>query len=331
MNAVIRAAYIQCQRMGHTLIGFKYGWKGLMDNIKIEIPRSIIDEIDMGGTILGSARTNPYAQDDGVTKIRHTFEREGIDCLIAIGGEDTLGVAHKLTEEGIQVIGVPKTIDNDLDATDYTFGFDTAVTIATEAIDRLKTTARSHERVIVVEIMGRHAGWLTLHAGIAGGAHVILIPEFPISINQVTKIIDARYKSGFPWAIVVVSEGFGFSEIDSNEVELDQFGHVRLENLEIGKEVTRRISEELGVPTRCIVLGHTQRGGPPSPFDRVLTTKLGLQAVELADRQQFGMMPALRGTKIIPVKLEEAVAKLKIVDEESWEFARQLMYLDKSG
>ncbi|MHA2504068.1 MAG: 6-phosphofructokinase [Candidatus Kariarchaeaceae archaeon] len=330
MNAVIRAAYIQCQRLGHTLVGFKYGWKGLMENITMEIPAGIIDEVDMGGTLLGSARENPYARDDGVDKIRSTFQEVGLDCLIAIGGEDTLGCANKLCEDGLNVIGVPKTIDNDLDATDYTFGFDTAVSIATEAMDRLKTTAKSHERVMVVEVMGRHAGWMTLHSGIAGGAHVILIPEYPLRIEDVTNIIKKRYDSGNPWAIVAVSEGFGFTdEADIDEdAELDEFGHVRLEKQEIGKYIADKIKEVLGVPTRAIVLGHTQRGGPPTANDRVLTTKLGLLAVEMADKGEFSMMPALRGTEVIAVPLQEAVARLKTVDEKSWKFAKQLMSLD---
>ena len=330
MNAVIRAAFIQCKNYNHHLVGIKYGWKGLIEGITTEIPSTIIDNIDEGGSILGSSRTNPYSVDNGLAGIRQTVDKLGIDAIIAIGGEDTLGVANKLNHDGIKIVGVPKTIDNDLDATDYTFGFDTAISIATEAIDRLKTTARSHERVMVVEIMGRHAGWMTLHAGIAGGAHVILIPEYPISMQSVYKIIKQRYDSGHPWAIVAVSEGFGFSHEDAveSEIEMDEFGHVRLEKLEVGKEVARRINEHLGITTRSVALGHTQRGGPPSAYDRVLTTHLGLKAVSMIDDGKFGMMPALRGTKIIPVKLEEAVARLKTVDEESWQYAKNLMFLD---
>jgi len=329
MNAVIRAAYIQCGNYGHELIGIKYGWQGLMEGIEHPIPEHIIDIIDEGGTILGSSRTNPYHEEDGVDQIRKTVAAKSIDCIIAIGGEDTLGVANRLSAEGIPVVGVPKTIDNDLDATDYTFGFDTAVSIATEAIDRLVTTARSHNRVMVVEIMGRHAGWMTLHAGIAGGAHAIMIPEFPISMAEVYDIFKKRYETGHTWGIVVVSEGYGFSHTDAEhtDIETDDFGHVRLEKLEVAKEVARRIQEKLGITTRSVVLGHLQRGGTPSAYDRVLTTRLGLKAVKMAIDGQFGMMPALRGTDIVPTPLDEAVARLKTVDKESWDYARQLMHL----
>lgn len=331
MNAVIRAIYMQCEYNDDELIGLKYGWRGLMEGQIVPIPSTIVDSIEEGGTILGSSRTNPYVDEGGVDQIRETIAEHGFDCIIAIGGEDTLGVANKLNKDGINVIGVPKTIDNDLDATDYTFGFNTAVGIATEAIDRLKTTARSHERVLVVEIMGRHAGWMTLYAGLAGGAHVILIPEYPLSMNQVYKIIKRRYDQGKTFGIVAVSEGFGFTHEDAeiSDIETDQFGHVRLEKLEVGKEVAKRIQEELDITTRSVVLGHTQRGGPPSAYDRVLTTKLGLVAYNLAKKEEYGKMPSLRGTQVKPVDLEDAVSRLKVVDEESWQYAKWIMNLDE--
>ncbi len=322
MNAVIRSVLLRTKQFGYELIGFKDGWKGLLDNDTMDIPNSLLDNIDLGGTILGSGRVNPLKKDGGIDKIKQTLSSEGIDALIAIGGEDTLGVANELYKNGIPIVGVPKTIDNDLDATDYTFGFNTAITIATEAIDRLKTTAKSHHRVIVVEIMGRHAGWMALHAGIAGGAHVILIPEYKLENKLILDIIQERYNKGDTWGIVVVSEGYLFKNTSG---ETDEFGHVRLEKLEVGKAIADMINKELSIPTRAVVLGHTQRGGPPTAFDRVLCTQLGLKAVELIKMGKFGKMPALRGTKIVPVDLEEAVSKLKTVDEESWEIAKQIM------
>lgn len=324
MNAVIRALYIKATNQGHELIGFRDGWKGLLEGNTMEIDAGITDQIDLGGTILGSGRTNPIKLDDGITRIKESIEKIGLSGVIAIGGEDTLGVANKLYEAGLPLIGVPKTIDNDLDATDYTFGFNTAIGIATEAIDRLKTTAKSHHRVIVVEIMGRHAGWMTLHSGIAGGAHVILIPEFPLDKQLITSVIKKRYDIGERWGIVAVSEGYGFSD-EKVEGEKDEFGHVLLEKMDIGKQIADFIKEELDIPTRAIKLGHVQRGGPPSAFDRVLCTQLGLTAMELAINKNFGKMPALRGTKVISIPLEEAVAKLKTVDEVSWKVAKQLM------
>jgi ATP-dependent phosphofructokinase / diphosphate-dependent phosphofructokinase len=328
MNAVIRAAWIRAKVLGHELIGVRYGWKGLMEGDFFNLPENMEELIDLGGTILGSSRQNPYARDDGVNQIREVVKANKIDAIIAIGGEDTLGVANKLTNDGLPMIGVPKTIDNDLDATDYTFGFNTAYTIATDAIDKAKTTAKSHDRVLVMEIMGRHAGWLTLYAGIAGGAHAILIPEFEVSIDQLAEVIKKRFDSGKKWGIIVVSEGFGFKEGKIDEsAEKDEFGHVRLEQKEIGKYIASKLKEKLGIETREIVLGHIQRGGPPSAYDRVLCTRLGIMAMDLVDVKDFGKMPALRGTSVVPVKLEEAVARLKTVDEEHWQIAKKLMRL----
>jgi 6-phosphofructokinase 1 len=325
MNAVIRAVLIKCINEGHELIGIKYGWKGLLDNLTMKIPNKLIDQIDLGGTILGSARTNPVKQENYLRRIKSTIEQNSLDAIIAIGGEDTLGAANKLFDEGLPMIGVPKTIDNDLDATDYTFGFNTAITIVTEAFDRLKTTAKSHERVMVVEIMGRHAGWMTLHGGIAGGAHVILIPEYNLSLNTICSILQKRFDSGNMWGLIAVSEGYGFSEEDMVDQEKDEFGHVLLEKQAIGATIAKAIEEKLHVTTRATVLGHIQRGGAPSAFDRVLCTQLGLKAVELAISKNFGKMPALEGTKIITISLKEAVAKLKTVDLASWQIAMDIM------
>lgn len=327
MNAVIRGAYIRAKKLGHELVGIKYGWDGLMNGVTIDIPESIEESIDLGGTILFSSRSNPYAREDGLAKIRQTFEKLQLDACIAIGGEDTLGVANKLTHDGLPMVGVPKTIDNDLDATDYTFGFNTAYSIATDALDRAKTTARSHERILVLELMGRHAGWLTLYAGIAAGAHAILIPEFPLEQEEIIQIFKQRFTKGENWGIVAVSEGFQFTNTE-HESATDEFGHVRLEHKEVGKQVANLLAEQLSIATRAITLGHIQRGGPPSAYDRVLSSRLGINALDLVATQQFGKMPALRGTSIVPVALEDAVARLKVVDAEHWLVARKLMGLD---
>jgi 6-phosphofructokinase 1 len=293
MNAVIRAALIKSQQLGHSLIGFRNGWKGLVDNEVIEIPQSLKDQVGLGGTILGSGRFNPFKHENALDSIKSSMRQNHIDCVVAIGGEDTLGVANKLTEEGFPMIGVPKTIDNDLNATDYTFGFNTAVSIVSEAFDRLKTTAKSHQRIIVVEVMGRHAGWVTLHGGLAGGAHVILIPEYPLSNQQICNIIQQRYDQGDPWALVAVSEGFGYSNAQSQDQEKDEFGHILLDKLSVGSKVAKMIESSLGHSTRSITLGHVQRGGTPSAFDRVLSTQFGIKAIELAHEQAYGKMPAL--------------------------------------
>jgi 6-phosphofructokinase 1 len=266
-----------------------------------------------GGTILGSSRTNPIKVEGGIERIRRNLADLGVDALIAIGGEDTLGVATRLSEEGVAVVGVPKTIDNDLGATDYTFGFDTAVNIAVEAIDRLHTTAESHHRALVVEVMGRHAGWIALHAGMAGGANLILIPEVPFDIGRVCTLIESRFQSHYS-PIVVVSEGAtpkeGTMEIVSGE--LDAFGHVRLGGM--GDRVAKEIEARTGAESRAVVLGHVQRGGTPTAFDRWLATRFGLHAIDAVHEKDFGQMVALRGTNIIRAPLGEATRELKLVD-----------------
>jgi len=314
LNAVIRAVVRKGVSVyGHDFSGFRDGWRGPVEDdarpLGVEQVRGILPR---GGTILGSSRTNPYKVEDGVERIRATLERRGVEALIAIGGEDTLGVAKKLTDEGIPVVGVPKTIDNDLGATDYTFGFDTAVTVAVDAIDRLHTTAESHHRALVVEVMGRHAGWIALHSGLAGGANVILVPELPFDLDDVIKHVESRFATQYA-PILVVAEGAtpqeGAEVLKSGE--LDAFGHVRLGG--IGQWLAERIEERTGKESRAVVLGHVQRGGSPTPFDRVLATRFGLHAIDAAHERDWGQMVALRGTDIVRVPLEEATRELKTV------------------
>jgi 6-phosphofructokinase 1 len=302
------------QEYHHSFVGFADGWRGPLENVTrtLGIPE-VRGILPRGGTILGSSRTNPVKVDGGVERIRKNLADLGVDALIAIGGEDTLGVATRLHAEGVPVIGVPKTIDNDLGATDYTFGFDTAVNIAVEAIDRLHTTAESHHRALVVEVMGRHAGWIALHAGMAGGANLILIPEVPFDIERVCTFIQSRFQSHYA-PIVVVSEGAvpkeGTMELVSGE--RDAFGHVRLGG--IGDRLAKEIEARTGAESRAVVLGHVQRGGTPTAFDRWLATRFGLHAIDAAHAQDWGNMVALRGTDIIRVPLAEATKTLKLVN-----------------
>jgi len=321
LNAVIRAV-VRNGIDGHAdqVVGFRDGWRGVLEDdfqeLTIESTRGILPR---GGTILGSSRTNVYKREDGVEQVRRTFAEHRLDGLIAIGGEDTLGAANRLYKDGLNVIGVPKTIDNDLGATDVTFGFDTALQIATEAIDRLHTTAESHNRILVVEVMGRHAGWIALHSGLAGGADVILIPEIPFDIDEVCRLIDHRHARGRYFSIVVAAEGAIPKEgtMTVSAGRLDEFGHPRLGG--IGHQLEREIEQRTGFETRATVLGHVQRGGSPTAFDRVLATRLGLAAVESAHQEAWGMMTALRGTQIELVSLADAVAQLRIVPVEEYQ------------
>jgi phosphofructokinase-like protein len=308
---------------GHAIVGFRDGWRGPLENahgeLTIESTRGILPR---GGTILGTSRTNPLGRDDGPGRVRETLGSLHLDGLIAIGGEDTLGAAAKLhAEHGLPVVGVPKTIDNDLGGTDMTFGFDTAVQVATDAIDRLHTTAESHNRVMVVEVMGRNAGWIALHSGLAGGADVILIPERPFDIDEVCRLISRRHARGRYFSIVVVAEGALPSEgtMGTFEGEVDEFGHVRLGG--IGQRLEREIEQRTGYETRATVLGHVQRGGTPTAFDRVLATRLGVAAIDAAHEQRWGTMPALRGNKIELVPLGEAVAELRTVPADEYAVA----------
>jgi phosphofructokinase-like protein len=319
LNAVIRAVVRKgVEALGWEVVGFLDGWQGPLEGRSRPIVLNDVEDIlTRGGTILGSSRTNPYQVDGGVGKIRATLAEQGVDALIAIGGEDTLGVAKRLTEDGIGVVGVPKTIDNDLGATDYTFGFDTAVHIATEAIDRLHTTAESHHRALVVEVMGRHAGWIALHSGLAGGASVILVPERRFSVGKVVEWVESRFEREYA-PIIVVAEGAlpeGGEEVLLTG-EKDAFGHVRLGG--IGTWLAEEIATRTGKESRAVVLGHTQRGGTPTAYDRVLATRFGLHAVDAVADGDFGVMVALRGTDIVRVRLAEATAELKTVPAERY-------------
>jgi ATP-dependent phosphofructokinase / diphosphate-dependent phosphofructokinase len=323
LNAVIRAVGRRSFQRGHEVVGVRDGWRGLVeDQLEPLGPREISGILPRGGTILGTTRTNPYKLDGGVDRVLETFERSGLDALVAIGGEDTLGVGSRLFEEhDFPVVGVPKTIDNDLSGTDYTFGFDTAVFIATEAIDRLHTTAESHNRVMVVEVMGRNTGWIAVMSGMAGGADVILIPEQPISIEEACDDIRRRHERGKDFSIVVVSEGYELEGL-ADEGEQDQFGHVRLSQRGVGDALAREIEERTGYETRVTVLGHVQRGGSPTPRDRVLATRFGLKAADLAHDGTFGRMASLQGDRIVDVALQDATAELKTVPPEWYDVAR---------
>ncbi|UJW28118.1 6-phosphofructokinase [Saccharothrix sp. AJ9571] len=322
LNAVIRAVVRKgIEVHGWEIVGFRSGWQGPMTGDSRPLGLGDVEEIlTRGGTILGSSRTNPYKTEGGVEKIRGVLAEQGVDALIAIGGEDTLGVAKRLTDDGIGVVGVPKTIDNDLGATDYTFGFDTAVHIATESIDRLRTTAESHHRALVVEVMGRHAGWIALHSGLAGGANVILVPERPFSVEKVVEWVERRFERQYA-PIIVVAEGAmpeGGAEV-LHSGEKDAFGHVRLGG--VGTWLAEEIAQRTGKESRAVVLGHTQRGGIPTAYDRVLATRFGLRAVDAVADGDFGVMVALKGTDIVRVKLSEATAELKTVPSARYEEA----------
>jgi ATP-dependent phosphofructokinase / diphosphate-dependent phosphofructokinase len=314
LNAVIRAVVRKgVQQYGHEFVGFRDGWKGPLEGLTMDLDVAAVRGIlPRGGTILGSSRTNPVKVDGGVERIEENLAALGVDALVAIGGEDTLGVATRLYEHGVRVVGVPKTIDNDLNATDYTFGFDTAVNIATEAIDRLHTTAESHHRALVVEVMGRHAGWIALHAGMAGGANVILIPEQPFDIDQVCEWVETRFRSHYA-PVVVVAEGALPSDGDlmTKDAPLDAFGHVRLAG--IGEWLAQQIEVRTGKEARTTVLGHVQRGGTPTAFDRWLATRFGLHAIDAVHEGDWGVMVALRGVDVVRVPLADATAELKTV------------------
>jgi ATP-dependent phosphofructokinase / diphosphate-dependent phosphofructokinase len=324
LNAVIRAVVRKGEgRYGHNLIGFRGGWRGVTDcdyiDLTIANTRGILHR---GGTIIGTSRTNPFTADDGVVRVLDTLKREHVDAVIAIGGEDTLGVAHRLSdEEGVRIVGVPKTIDNDLAATNFTFGFQTAVQVATDAIDRLHTTAESHDRVMVVEVMGRHAGWIATWSGLAGGADVILIPELPFDIDEVCDHIRHRHQRGAGFSIVVVAEGAvpkeGTMTVQSGEV--DQFGHARLGG--IGTVLQEEIEKRTGFETRVTILGHIQRGGTPTAFDRVLASRFGIEAIDAVHEGDFGKMVALRGEHIERVLLADAVIEVKTVDMRIYDVA----------
>ncbi len=323
LNAVIRAIVKRSEKYGFEVVGVKHGWAGMLEREAVPLRYDdVADLLKTGGTILKTSRTNPMKRAGGPETILENMKKMGLDALIAIGGEDTLGAANQLAKRGLKVVGVPKTIDNDLSATDVTFGFDTAVNIATEAIDRIVDTARSHDRVMVVEVMGRHAGWITIYAGMAGGADLILIPEEPFDIEEVADFVKRRTAEGKA-TVIVVAEGASLKNVKgliAQDKRLDEFGHVRLGG--IGQFLAEEIEKRTGAQTRATVLGYILRGGSPSTYDRVLATRFGVSAVDLVKDGKFGMMVSLRGTKIVPVELEKAVAEIKTVDSELLDAAK---------
>ena len=324
LNAVIRAVVRKgVNTHGHSIIGYRDGWKGVLENRWFELTADNTSGIlHRGGTILGSSRTNPFKHEDGIERVKRSLETENIACLIAVGGEDTLGVADKLNSEGVRVVGVPKTIDNDLAETDFTFGFHTAVQICTDAIDRLHSTAESHNRVIVLEVMGRQTGWIATYAGIAGGADAILVPEQQFDLEEVCDHIRHRHARGRTFSIVVVAEGAKpkeGQETTQGEVR-DAFGHARLGG--IGVELEREIEERTGYETRVTILGHIQRGGSPTAYDRVLATRFGIAAIDAVDSGESGIMVALQGPEIARVPLSKATGKLKTLDPTLFETAQ---------
>ncbi len=324
LNAVIRAAVLAgSTQYGHEFVGFRGGWRGVLEADIMPLTRHEVKGIaKQGGTILGSSRTNPFEY-GGVPRINEVMTEHGIDAIIAIGGEGTLAAAKRLTDEGVRIVGVPKTIDNDLSATDYTFGFDTAVQIATDAMDRLRTTGDSHGRCMIAEVMGRHVGWIALHSGMAAGAHAILIPERKTSLDQITKWVTSAADRGRA-PLVVVAEGFALDTMDDAHSErgLDAFGRPRLGG--IGELLAPLIEERTGIETRATTLGHIQRGGTPTAFDRVLATRLGMAVLGTVQREQWGQMVALRGTDIVTVPFDEALGKLKTVPDDRYDEAAVL-------
>ena len=326
LNGVIRAVTMKCVNdYEYEVLGVRRGWRGLLQKEEDNTQPLTADDVryilEEGGTILLSSRTNPYKNEGDAEKVVENMQEYGIDALVAVGGDDTLGVAKRLHDDfGIQVVGCPKTIDNDLSATDTTFGYDTAVSIATEAIDRIRTTARSHERIMVVEVMGRHAGWITWGAGVAGAANITLIPEVEPDMDEIEDLFKKRAERGEKWGVIAVSEGVTLSEdFITQSAETDEFGHVKLGG--IGETLAEEIKERTGIDTRHVVLGHLQRGGTPTAYDRILSTRYGLRAAEAVKNGEWGQMVALRGSKIVTVPLEEATEETKTVPDDLYNAA----------
>jgi phosphofructokinase-like protein len=320
LNATIRGVVARAEEYGFEVVGIQRGWKGLIEPAGVKLSYDKVDElVGVGGTFIFTSRTNPFKMEGGPEKVVQSIKKLGLDCLVAIGGNDTLGVAYKLSKMGIKVVGVPKTMDNDLSSTDFTFGFDSAVNVAMECIDRVKTTGMSHERVIVVEVMGRDAGWVAAYAGIACGAHVVLIPEKPFDIADVCKTLSKRAKNGHKFSLVVVAEG---AKAKGTKVTkggaVDAFGNPILGG--VGQLIAQQIEKRTGLETREVVLGHVVRGGAPSAYDRVLATRFGVAAADMVKQGNFGMMVALRGSKVIPVKIGGALAQ-KLVDDDLYSLA----------
>jgi 6-phosphofructokinase 1 len=321
LNAVIRAVCRRLWEHGHETVGVLNGWRGMVEtNLKPLGWDEISGILPKGGTIIGTSRTNPYKLDGGVDGVEKTFEQ--LDALVAIGGEDTLGVASRLASElSLPVVGVPKTIDNDLNGTDYTFGFDTAVHVATDAVDRCHSTAESHSRILVVETMGRHAGWIALFAGIAGGADYILIPEQEVDFDDVAAAVERRRSRGKSFSVIVASEGCELRGV-ADEGEVDDFGHVRVENRDVGDSVAKEIEARTGMQARATVLGYIQRGGTPTARDRILGLRFGLEAANLVEQGSWGRMAALHGDDVVSVPLTEATAELKLVPQSWYDTAK---------
>jgi phosphofructokinase-like protein len=324
LNAAIRAIVRRALEGTHEVIGVRKGWLGLLEEDTVPLTRDSVSGIlPRGGTILGTSRTNPFKSEDGGARIQRTLERLGIDAIIAIGGDDTLSVARRLAQMGVRVVGVPKTMDKDVPGTDFTIGFDTAVNLVMDACDRLHTTAEAHHRVMIIEVMGRDAGWVAAVGGLAGGADVILVPEVPFTIEEVCEVVRRRNERGRTFSIVVVAEGAkptDFTGQITQDARVDEFGHVRLGG--IGALLAREVEARTGHETRVTVLGHLQRGGSPTVFDRILATRLGVAAVEALEAGRTGVMVALRGTKIVEVPLEEALAGSMPLDLELYRLSR---------
>jgi len=326
LNPAIRGATLRLLKDGHDPIGIRQGWRGLLEQWIVPLTAQCVDEIIRdGGTILGTSRTNPFRKEEDTARLLQNLNDLQLDALIAIGGEDTLGVAYKLYRQGINIVGVPKTMDNDLSGTDFTFGFDSAVAVATEAIDRLRDTAKSHARVIVLEVMGRDAGWVALYSGLAGGADWILIPEVPTNLEEMCDYLLYLRQQGKSYALVVVAEGIDYRFEDSGEpLEVDAFGHVNLRERGIGLHLAHELEQRTGLETRYAVIGHIQRGGAPTMFDRVLATRLGYKAAVLVHEGDFGKLASLRGTEIIAVPLEDALSAQKSVPIELYEEVKHI-------
>ena len=322
MNATIRGLVARAEEYGFEVVGIERGWKGLLEGRARKLAYDDVEDlVGVGGTVILTSRTNPFKVEGGPEKVVQNIKKLGLDCLVAIGGNDTLGVADKLSKMGVKVVGVPKTMDNDLSSTDFTFGFDSAVNVAMESIDRVKTTGKSHERVIVVEVMGRDAGWVAAYAGIACGAHVVLIPEKPFEIAEVCETLKKRNAMGETFSLVVVAEGAGpkgTAERSTKGAAVDAFGNPILGG--VGQSVAQEIEKRTGLETREVVLGHVVRGGPPSAYDRVLATRFGVSAADLVKKGNFGMMVALKGNKVVPVKIGGALAQ-KLVDDDLYSIA----------
>lgn len=323
LNAVIRALVRRGDQLGYSFAGIRDGWRGLLDVSIMPLTRSSVSGLlPRGGTILGTSRTNPFKKEEDAKRVIENIARQGLECIVCIGGDDTLGVAAKLFARGIKTVGVPKTIDNDLSGTDFTFGFDTAVSIVCEALDRLHTTTEAHHRVMVVEVMGRHAGWIAVYGGIAGGADMILVPEKPFDLGELCSVVLRRRDAGKNFSIIVAAEGAYPKEeggIITREKELDAFGHARLGG--VGEFLAKELEKMCKVETRHVVLGHLQRGGTPTAYDRVLATRYGIRAVELIEEGKFGRMVALQGNRIVDVSLEEATRETKTVDMDMYRIA----------